>query len=102
MPVNNNSIEGVTKASVSKMDPVSIPGFGPAVPGDINPAKFSIRYLKIDMDDPGAVTELEILETKSIRNEGVFILNKDKFTFMDKYFLIVSYMEEDRNANSGS
>lgn len=96
----NNTIPGAGGPGVSKIDPVTIPGFGPPSPGDVDFKKYKVRYSKIDMDDPSSVAELEILETKTFRNEGIFILTKDKFVFMDKYFLVVSYLEEERNASS--
>ncbi len=98
--MSGSPLNGPSPAGVSKIDPVSIPGFGPAAPGEVDLKKYKVRYLKIDMDDVASVTELEILETAALRNDGIFILNKDKFVFMDKYFFVVSYLEQESNANS--
>jgi hypothetical protein len=91
-----NAIESQQARGISKIDPVSLPGFGPANQADtFNPDKYRVRYSKIDFDDPGSIAELEILETRAIRNKGVFILTKEKFNFMDRCFLLVSYLEEE-------
>lgn len=80
--------------SITKIDPITIPGFGPTADKEFEAEKYSVKYVKIDMDNPSAITLLEQLETDALRNNGIYILNKDKFTFMDRYFLIVSYLEE--------
>jgi|HigsolmetaAR202D_1030399.scaffolds.fasta_scaffold03413_11 hypothetical protein len=101
MATNNlNPFAGNPVPGVSKISAVEIPGFGPSQPTELDLSQYKVRYSKIDLDDPGSIAELEILETRAIRNEGIHILNKDKFVFMDKYFLIVSYLEQDRNANT--
>jgi hypothetical protein len=92
---------GAGTPGVSKIDPVTIPGFGPAAQSEFDPTKFKVRWIKIDFDDVSSLAELEILETKALRNEGTYILSKDKFVFMDKYFMIVSYLEQEHNANAG-
>lgn len=94
-----SSFIGAGPPGVSKIDPVTIPGFGPAQQAEFDPKKFKVRWTKIDFDDAGSLAELEILETKALRNEGTYILSKDKFVFMDKYYMIVSYLEQESNAN---
>lgn len=96
-----NAIESQQARGISKIDPVSIPGFGPSTPADgFDPSKYRVKYSKIDFDDLGSIAELEILETRAIRNEGVYILSKEKFIFMDKCFQIVGYLE--RETGSGA
>lgn len=74
---------------------LSLPGFaGPASKSALDFSNLKIRYLKIDMDDLSSVADLERIETKAIRNEGVYILGKKEFIFMDKIFILVNYMEE--------
>jgi hypothetical protein len=51
--------------------------------------------------DPGSRAELEIIETKAVKGQGIIILTKDKFTFMDKYYMVVSYLQlETRDADT--
>jgi hypothetical protein len=86
---------GSVGGTISKIDPVTIPGFVPSMGDDaFDPNKYEVKYVKIDMDDPLGVTLLEALETRALRNDGLFILSKDKFTFMDRYLMIVSYLEQ--------
>lgn len=88
------------RGKTSKLDPIEIPGFGLAAKPEFDPNKFAVRYIKVDMDDPAAITDLEIIETRALRNQGVYMLSKDKFACMDRYFIVVSYMEEIGNANA--
>lgn len=57
-------------------------------------SNFNVKYLKVDMDSPSAISILEEIETRAIRGAKIAILTRDKFTFMDRYFMIISYMEE--------
>jgi hypothetical protein len=83
------------RGKATPLDPASIPGFIPRVGSDgFDPNKFRIRYLKLDLDELGDITELERLETKAIRNQGIFILSKDRFNFMDKIFILVQFLEK--------
>jgi len=96
------AIESQQARGISRIDPVSIPGFGiPNNQGGFDPSKHSVHYAKIDLDDLGSITTLEILETRALRNEGVFILTKDRYIFMDKCFMIVSYLERDIPSSKG-
>ena len=70
----------------------TMPGFGPPAPAQ-DMTKYRVRYLKVDMDEAGDILELEALETRGLRAKEIVIMNKDKFTFMQKYFLIVTYLE---------
>lgn len=54
---------------------------------------FSVKYFKADLDDLSALSELQRIETEGIKGQDVVVLTKDKFTFMEKYFIIISYME---------
>lgn len=90
-----SAIEAQQVRGITKIDPISLPGFGPAgAGGDMDLEKFRVKYSKIDFDDAGSIAELEILETRAIQNKGVYILSKEKYNFMDKCFLIVGYMEQ--------
>lgn len=73
----------------------SLPGILPTKnKGAIDPDKFSIKYQKLNMDEPGDIIELERIETKALRNQGIFVISTERFIFMDKIFMLVKYMEE--------
>ena len=79
---------------ITKIDPMTLPGFGGSSAQDsFDPKKFQVRYYKVDFDDQGSISVLEELETRAIRNDGIYILSKDRMSFMDKCFLIVGYLE---------
>jgi hypothetical protein len=90
-----NSAAAMAASIPVKAEVLSLPGFGPG-PGAsaFNPVDFRVRYGKFDLDDMGSVSDLEIIETKGLKGEDVVVLNKDKFAFMDKMFIIVVYLEK--------
>lgn len=91
--LNNSAASMAQASSPMKIENISFPGFAPQSASQFDIQKYRVRYAKIDLDDMGSVAELEILETKGLTGVEVVILNKDKFTFMDKYFMIVTYLE---------
>jgi hypothetical protein len=64
--------------------------------GEYDPKKYVVKYYKADLDDPEQRLMLSELETNGIRNEGIVLLKKDNFVFMDKFFIVVQYMEKIR------
>lgn len=93
---NNNGSNIVTE----RMVPDTFPGFGPKKKLDeLDFNNYRVRYEYIDIMDAGSKAALEIIETKALRGQGIVVLTKDKFTFMDKYFILISYLELDENAN---
>lgn len=92
----DNSARAMAQASSPvKLETIALPGFGPAQQGaGLNLDDYRVRYIKLDMDDPGSVAEAEIIETRGLAGIDIVVLNKDKFTFMDKYFLIIQYLEK--------
>ena len=97
MPDPLSNLDAGKRGSVTKIDPVTIPGYVPDSNKAFDADKHRVRYSKIDMDDLGSIAGLEILETRALRNQGVYILSKEKFTFMDKIFLLVQYIERDND-----
>ena len=76
-----------------KTEELPLPNFGPKPDTDLN--KYKVRYLKANLDDPGDRTELEIIETKGIKGDNeVVLLSVDKFACMDRYYIVLKYMEK--------
>lgn len=94
MPDPLSNLDAGKRGTITKIDPVTLPGFVPDTGKGFDAQQHRIRYLKIDLDDLGAITELEQLETKALRNEGVYVLSKEKYTFLEKFFLVVQYVEK--------
>ncbi len=80
------------KGSVTQMSAHDVPGFIPSKKAAMN--KVRVRYGKFNLDDLADVAELERIETKNLRGEGIFISAKKDFFFMDKIFMLVTYVEE--------
>lgn len=94
MADNSNSAAVQMASLPMKVETLSLPGFGGgASASSIDPNGFRVRYGKYDLDDMGAIAELEIVETRGLFGKDIVVLSKDKFTFMDKYFLVVTYLE---------
>jgi hypothetical protein len=94
------SKDGVTNGIITA-EPMAFPGFGPKPVDESDFKNYSVKYAQIDIMDPGSRAELEIIETKAVKGQGIIILTKDKFTFMDKYYMVVSYLQlETRDADT--
>lgn len=93
--LDNLDISKKTGGSTSPLDN-SFPGLLPQVnKNSWDPSKFTVRYQKLSMEEPGDIIELERIETKAIRNNGIYVLAKKEFIFMDKIFVLINYLEED-------
>jgi len=57
----------------------------------------SYRCIKADVDDASDMAQLCDIKTRALQakpgEEDIILLNSDKFTFMDKYFMILEYLE---------
>jgi hypothetical protein len=92
---NNSAAAMASASSPVKVETISLPGFAnPATSGDFDPKKYKVKYLKLDMDDPVMVATLEMLETQGLTGVETVILNKTGWTFLDKYLMLVTYLEK--------
>ena len=58
-------------------------------------AGYKVRYLKVDMDDPGQVVALETLETSALLGDGkIVVISYKEFSFQSSFFMIVKYLEQ--------
>lgn len=55
---------------------------------------YTIKYCKADLDEPADMFQLQEIETKSLRGDEIVLLEKDKYTFLEKYFIVLRYMEK--------
>ena len=93
---SNNSAAAMAQASnPMKIENISLPGFGGGAPTEgFDPKKYKVRYLKVDVDDLEGLSMLEHLETQGLSAVQIVILNKTGWTFMDKYMMLVTYLEK--------
>lgn len=94
MPDPLSNLDAGKRGTITKIDPVTLPGFVPDTGKGFDAQQHRVRYLKINLDDLGSITELEQLETKALRNEGVYVLSKERFNFMDKMYIVVQFVEK--------
>lgn len=55
---------------------------------------YSVKYGKFDMDDLEDISLLQDIETRGLQGEDIVLVEKDKFTFMSSYFIILKYLEK--------
>lgn len=79
--------------SPQTVNPIEFPGFGPKKEKSFDPKNFSVRYKRIDFDIDDSVSELEDIETAGLLGEDIVVLYKEKFTFMDKFIMIICFLE---------
>ncbi len=54
---------------------------------------YSVKYIKADMDDLGAMSDLELIMTGGVNGTGdIIILKEESFTFMTQRFICVQYL----------
>lgn len=87
---------------INNENEMALPGMLVGKNATNNMDNYAVRYLKVDVDDGAARIELEKIETRAYRNQGVFVLSKEKFTFMDKFYFVVSYLEEVEKAEKSN
>ena len=61
-------------------------------------SNYVVKYYKADLGEPADMMELCHIETRALHSkpgsEEVVLVEKDKYTFMDKYFIILKYLEK--------
>lgn len=78
-----------------KLEELPIPGMTPkSGAASVDLKDYSVKYYKANLDEPSDTTHLQDIETRGIRGDGIVVLTREKFTFMDKFFLVIQYMEK--------
>lgn len=55
---------------------------------------YSVKYKKFDLDEVADVLELQNIETVGLKGQDIVVLKKDGFAFMDKYMIVIQYLEK--------
>jgi hypothetical protein len=55
---------------------------------------YSVKYLKAELDNPGELLRLQEIETRGVQGNDVILLSRDKYSFLERYFVIVQYLEK--------
>lgn len=73
---------------------IGMPG---VMPAKNSLSKYVVKYYKANTDEPADMLKLSEIETMAIHsnpaNADVVLMSTDKFTFMDKYFIVIKYLE---------
>lgn len=94
--LSNLDISKSAGATVSKVDPATIPGFVPGNKSGPMPANFRVKYKRLNCSNDEDLAFIEDIETRAFRNEGVYVISKERFTFMDQILILLNYIETDQ------
>lgn len=72
-----------------------MPGVIPKKVAGMDPEKMNVRYQRLNLTNPGDLTELERIETRAIRNKGIYVMSRNTYTFTDQMFMVIGYIEID-------
>lgn len=92
--MSTDNLELKARGSATPLDPTSLPGFIPGSKTGVDLNKFRVRYLKLSMEELADISELERIETRAIHNNGIYVMSRKEFTFMDKIFILIQYLEK--------
>lgn len=79
----------------------SLPGMVPgtkAANGGVSSENFAVKFYHANLMDISQVSELERILTRGLDGKDIVIIEKDKYSFQENYFVVVTYLEK-RNAN---
>lgn len=78
-----------------RTEELGLPGMTSRNTQGINLNEYSVKYFKADLGSDEDRTFLQDIETRGVHlNGGVMLLSRDKMSFMDRYFVIVQYLEK--------
>ena len=92
---NSSAAAMAMASSPVKAEIFSMPGFG-GNGGEVgfDATKYRVKYGKFVIGETGGNDELEAIETQGLRGVDIVVLNKTTFTFMNEFYMIVTYLEK--------
>lgn len=94
-PIGNldgSSLRAASTSTITKDNP--LPGMTRPKATIIDPAKQRVRFQKFNMSDPLDMSELERIQTKAWRGEGVYLIEEKNYVFMDIMYYLIKYIED--------
>lgn len=76
------------------MNEMPIPAMADKLKNRQDYGDYSVKYIKSDIDDLAGMAELQSIETRGIAGDNVILLDRDKYVFMNNYFIILHYLEK--------
>lgn len=86
-------LEQVGDSLPYKTETIGLPDMASTGKLDMDYSKYNVRYLKVDLDDAGGRAELEKITTKGLLGKDIVIIDRASFTFMNQYFMVLTYLE---------
>lgn len=76
------------------IEDIGMPTHGKSQAGSLDPKDYRVRYFKADISDAGDLGTLELIETEALEGTDKILLSKDKFSFQDNFFVVITYLEK--------
>lgn len=74
---------------------LTLPDFlGKSTSTSVSSKNYRVRYLKVDLDDPVDLGELELLMTRGLDGEDIVLSQTEKYVFQDRFFMVITYLEK--------
>ena len=89
------------KGSVENVTFDSLPGLLPKKTEKFDIKEYHVRYGKFNIGNDDEMGILERIETRALHGDGIVVLSKKDFVFMDQMFMMIQYLEKGlvRNAD---
>jgi hypothetical protein len=76
----------------------AMPGISGKIAGSKKMESYVVKYYKADLNEPADMLELSQIETRALHakpgDEEVVLIDKDKYTFMQNYYIVIKYLEK--------
>ena len=77
------------------IEDIAMPGIGGKSTGNkINVDEYRVRYFKANLDEPGDLAELEVIETEAMLGREKILMSKDKFSFQATFYIVITFLEK--------
>ena len=82
--------------NIETLNETALPGMlsGSKQQPAVTSENFAVRYYQANLSDLAQVGVLENLLTQGLDGKNVVILEKDKYSFQDQYYVVITYLEK--------
>ena len=74
---------------------LTMPNFsGESMNKKVDSKSYRVRYLKVDLDDPSGIGQLESIMTKGLDGDEIVLGLTERYVFQDRIFILLQYLEK--------
>ena len=78
----------------SAMNGLGVPGITKKLSDAAKFDNYTVKWKQFDLSNAEHILDLSVIETEGMKGENIVLISSDKFTFMDRYFVVIRYMEK--------